>query len=478
MNSLTSSTNRHDDQNTGSLCNKKQPLLEKEKLAQKIAQPLLQKEKPNDGTQPQKLGQPKGKPTSILNPFQAITLDKIGQTDHLSSEALRTAIFAATKWLVTNQHDDGSFNYMFLPSSGKWSDEDNSTRQSGRLWDMAKMGKAFNNKTFTDSTIRAFNHHVGLLQYANDRPFIPYKNHENTPPERREGNLGSTALFLLGLVNLLGIENLKLENSEDHLSLAINIGKSICSLQVTEGENKGRLYCSFTNKNYDFNAAQYFYPVEALLALSDLSELLSEKGDHETAQEFLDCIATAFLYYPEFFRNTQKNILRFPFMEWFTLSTSHMYLRTKDKKYADFVFEMADWAVKKAWTVDNSSKNPQYIGGLDGDPEDPVKNPPTMDTATIITAIIQAYVLAKHVRDTQRTNRYRKHIISAAAFLMRLQVQEKDISPLHSDKRKFVLGAIRGGPDDDSLRIDFAGHVMTAFLNMLKSVDGAPWSKK
>ncbi len=360
-----------------------------------------------------------------------------GAAGPVTRERLLDSLRAGAGWLMRNQREDGSYNYLFEPERAAFSDSDNLVRQAGTAFGLAAVGVFLGERGPDDSARRCIEYLLSRTEYQDAQRTRPYIRHQTTD------ELGSTALTLLAILHLADPAPY-----EDAMGA---LGRSITTLQ----DDCGQLRSSFSEPACYYG--QSFFPGEALFALSALCE-------RTEAPELRRCIEKAFGYYPDSWRHNKDSA----FVPWQTHAAYRMYRLTGERSYADFALEMNDWLLDQIWT-EESSPDPDCVGGI-GRPR------PGLSTGTLMEGIAEAYALAQSVGDGRRAERYRTAIVRAAEFLLRLQFKDKEAYYLPAESRASAIGGFRLSLTDHALRIDGTQHCLIALLNMLQHVDGTPWS--
>jgi hypothetical protein len=134
---------------------------------------------------------------------------------------------------------------------------------------------------------------------------------------------------------------------------------------------------------------------------------------------------------------------------------AHLFRLTRDRQYADFVFELAD-AILSIQYVGPAVPYPDYAGGYRS------HRVPGVSSATYNEGVLEAYDLARHTGDRERAARYQRAALLGALFTLRLQfIRENAYYIAHADR---VLGAFRASLADSTLRIDHTQHALNSLL--------------
>lgn len=372
---------------------------------------------------------------SVLELRRGLLVDADDETP--TRARLERALREGVGWLLRNQREDGSYAYQFEPRRAAFGPEDNLIRQAGTAYSVAAVGVALGDRACDESARRCIDYLLSHAALTEDERRLTYIRVND------DGSLGAVALTLLAIVHL--------EHTAPYDDVMRELGRSIVALQ----DPCGQLCCSFVDPQ-DY-AGQGFYPGEALFALAVLHE---RAGD----EAFRRCLERAFEYYPDWWKRDPDAA----FIPWQTHVAHRMYRLGGEAKYAEFALRMTDWILTKAFRA-GDAPFPDYVGGV-GRPR------PGISTGTYMEGITEAYALARDRGDRERVERYREAIVAAARFLLKLQFKEDEAHYLPAAKRGGAVGAFRLDLADHTLRIDATQHAMTALLNMLQLVDGAPWS--
>jgi hypothetical protein len=190
--------------------------------------------------------------------------------------------------------------------------------------------------------------------------------------------------------------------------------------------------------------AEDFYPGEAMLALMHLYL-------REPDARYPEALRRALPYYREHFRRRRSTA----FVAWQMAAYAHLFRLTRERPYADFVFEMAD-AILSIQHVGTSVPYPDYVGGYRS------FRVPGVTSATYNEGVLEAYDLARQVGDRERAARYQRAALLGALFTLRLQFTRENVYCVpHADR---VLGAFRASLADGTLRIDHTQHAMNSLL--------------
>ena len=193
-------------------------------------------------------------------------------------------------------------------------------------------------------------------------------------------------------------------------------------------------------------AYQDYFPGQALLALatahqSGITALMESKLDK------------AFKYYRHRYRYRRN----FGQVSWLMQAFGKWWDATGNSRFADFVFEIGDWALQYqhektgAFINDHQSDTPGYT------------------TALYLEGIAAGLRLAALLGDEVRRQRYLESLTRGFNFVDRLVIQERDASLLPN--AKFALGGLRQSLYASDIRVDFVQHSLSAILEALASLE-------
>lgn len=142
---------------------------------------------------------------------------------------------------------------------------------------------------------------------------------------------------------------------------------------------------------------------------------------------------------------------------WQTQGWTAMYHLTVNPEQADFVFEMADWAVER-----QLAKNGAYL-------EDLSPAEPSFNTGFIAEGIAAAWALALQVGDMTRAQRYADSWHQAAHFVTGLIIYPEDTFCMETPARS--IGGVRGTLSRSDVRIDHVSHCLRALVEGARNLE-------
>ena len=258
--------------------------------------------------------------------------------------------------------------------------------------------------------------------------------HENRPVS----SIAGTA-FLLGAMVELDIPAYK----DDMRKMA----DAIISLQ----EKNGKLRTDFYRPLRDID--QLYYPGETLLAMIRYYKL----AKYEPAKMMVE---KAFPFYLEFWDDNKEG----PFVPWQIRAYQELYQFSPKKKYADFVFDLMDWMIKRYTPVSAEAGH-----GREG-----AFSTQFASTAVYSEGLSQAYALALEVKDKKRSELYGKTLKGTLGYLLGLQFKKEDTYWVKRPEK--VVGATALRPDINELRLDATYHSISAIHYSTQLISKKHWN--
>jgi hypothetical protein len=198
---------------------------------------------------------------------------------------------------------------------------------------------------------------------------------------------------------------------------------------------------------------QDYFPGEALLALATHYSL-------QPSAEVLDAFDRAIRYYRAFFRDRPSPA----FIPWQTQAFALMARHTKRRDYADFAFELTDWAASKQLQPSNCPW-PELWGEIGTDEETPGTG---VSTGAFLEGFAAALMLARFVGDAERERTYDALVRGSARFVMQLQVRPEEAYFMRSPRD--AVGGIRAAPARPLLRIDHSAHGLIGLIQARRAL--------
>ncbi len=334
-------------------------------------------------------------------------------------------------WMLNNLQQNGRMVYKYWPSRGNEAESNNMIRQ----W-MAT---------------------VCLLRMLKEQPSeilnIDIKNNINYNLKHfyhKEGELGIIEYegkVKLGAIALAALSILESPFRKDFQPVEESLNRTINELWQENGAFKCFL------KPKERNDCQNFYPGEALL-------YWSKRYEEEKDSKLLSKIEKSMQYYHTWHLEHRNPA----FIPWHTQAYYNMWKITRGNRYRDYIFEMNDWLLSvQQWETASADTKGRFY-----DPSRPFGPPHASSTGVYLEGLIDAFCLARELKDHNRLERYRTAIVRGLRSVMQLQFQD-DLDMFYVSKKKNVKGGIRTTVYDNTIRVDNVQHNLMGVLKIIKN---------
>jgi len=342
-------------------------------------------------------------------------------SDEIDSKLLFERIALAKTWFLNNVNNRTErLQYMYYPSSDKYSSSNNYVRQLATLWSITKLKDFFQDSSFDNLTKETLNYYLDYSVCIEDYSFIMISN---------EAKLAYNAFLILSLLHV--------PDYPDNKKWLTLLAKGIISLQNIDG-SFNTYFVSDRNTGIDY------YPGEAMLALIKLYNKTGERT-------YLDSVYKAFYYYRRYWRNNKNTA----FIPWHSQIYFLLYKEIKDPQIKDFVFEMNDWLINNYQIYSDA-----YVDEIGGFP----KGNPRNSTSSYLEGITDAYLLARDIEDNLYINKYQNAIRLGVRFILLTQYTEDNAFYIENQKR--ALGGFRHSLISNTQRIDYTQHAIMALMKI------------
>jgi len=352
--------------------------------------------------------------------------------DSVSRDELVKSVDNAIDWYLNNQLEDGRYMYTFFPSKDLEPNDDWALRNLNGIFVLSEIAKDKNNEKLIAGIRKVIETFRQALVEKDGNKYLDWKKH------RPVSSIAGTA-FLLGAMVELYIPDYK----DDMKKMA----DAIIALQ----EDNGKLRTDFYRPLRDID--QLYYPGETLLTLIRYYKL----SKYEPAKK---AVEKAFPFYLEFWDDNKEG----PFVPWQIRAYQELYQVSPQKKYADFVFDLMDWMLKRYKPV---GKEAGY--GREG-----AFSTQFASTAVYSEGLSQAYALALEIKDKKHIELYSKALKGTLGYLLGLQFKEEDVYWVKRPGK--VVGAIALRPDINELRLDATYHAISAIHYSTKLMSEKHWN--
>ncbi len=342
-------------------------------------------------------------------------------SDEIDSKLLFERIALAKTWFLNNVNNRTErLQYMYYPSSDKYSSSNNYVRQLATLWSITKLKDFFQDSSFDNLTKETLNYYLDYSVCIEDYSFIMISD---------EAKLAYNAFLILSLLHV--------PDYPDNKKWLTLLAKGIISLQNIDG-SFNTYFVSDRNTGIDY------YPGEAMLALIKLYNKTGERT-------YLDSVYKAFYYYRRYWRNNKNTA----FIPWHSQIYFLLYKEIKDPQIKDFVFEMNDWLINNYQIYSDA-----YVDEIGGFP----KGNPRNSTSSYLEGITDAYLLARDIEDNLYINKYQNAIRLGVRFILLTQYTEDNAFYIENQKR--ALGGFRHSLISNTQRIDYTQHAIMALMKI------------
>lgn len=348
----------------------------------------------------------------VLVPLEDVNRDELNRSIHRVGE-----------YLTYRQRPDGTFAFRYDPAADSYAVDEDEIAQSGAIWALAVHASATDSPGIgaaLERSIRARRNLMVDLAGVKDAAFL------QTPDLKNQ--LGATAQFCLALTDA--------PNPELTADIRTKLANAIRWLQ----KPNGRFLTTFP-PNRDLEGEDVA-PGQAVLALVRCYEL-------DPSQELLDAIDRAFPIYQDRYERVGSPAM----IPWHMQAYSRMARLTKQSKYRDFAFRMADQVCEHQITSTHRDAT-MLVGAIAA----PGVLPANAATAAMLSGLVEAARLAKETGDAQRFERYSHACRLAARFVMQLQIRKEECFFVRS--LPDTVDGVRTSPMDWRIRLDNCQHAL------------------
>jgi hypothetical protein len=350
------------------------------------------------------------------------------------------------------------FLYGYIPSLDTPMEGDSYLRQIGGAFALARAARYTGDAKLAARARQAVLTLLALTETDPNEPAVRYSKY----PSASANRLGAAGLLLLAIHELP-------EPGADLLEQSEQLCRYIRKQQQADGSLKFLDELPQDNplnpQNEEDKDGINYYPGEALYGLM-------KSQAHQPAEWKTALVRKALAYYRPWWHKNKNTAL----VPWQTAAYTEAYLLTKEKPFAEFVFEMSDWMASLQYQL--QAQNPAWQGGfavwMNGQA---VAMPPRVGSASYAEGLAAACRAAKQAGDVRRLNRYRDATESCLQFLMTLQYTPANTRHFAEWYRPRLYGAFFGSHQDGSIRVDYTQHAICAMLEYLEHVAAVPAAK-
>jgi len=375
------------------------------------------------------LGQPTTEP-SPLPPLQ--------QQMHLS--ALR-----GTDWLASMNNNLGLFLHGWVPALNTRLEGDHYLHQAGAAFALARGGR-FAGKE--DYTARAAQSILTLLDQTEKDPADPQVLYTSLP---------SIVINRLGAAALIVLAIHELPAPQQQQGDLLDRSEQLCNFIRKQARPDGSLSCGDPQPDgkpgIEEADAILTYPGQALYAL-----MRSQR--YRPATWKIELVRKALAFYAPWWRQHKS----LAFVSWQSAAYTEAYLLTKERAFADFVFEMNDWLCGLQYERLDPGQQLWLGGFMSWQDGKAVQTTPRIDSAECSESLGQACRAARAAADQARHKRYTEALERSLQFLTTLQYSEANTQHFEDTYRKRLVGGFHASHQDGNLRIDHAQHALSALV--------------
>ena len=335
-------------------------------------------------------------------------------------------------WMLANMAADGGLPYKYWPSRGEDSPADNAIRRFLATIALARLGETRGSAAIRDAARRN-------LRYNLSRYFRTLEDGRGVIVESTGAKLGAAALAALAILE-----------SPSRTEFYTELGMLVKGVNSMFDEQRGFRTFFFPlerdGQNWNFYSGEaLLFCAEALRRRSPLAAPLEK-----CMKAFEAC------------RDRHREQRNPAFVPWHTQACTALYAVTRERRLADWVFEMNDWLLPmQQWDgIDDDVRGRFY------DPNRRHFGPPhASSTAVYCEGLADAAALAREVGDRARTASYQRAVERGMRSLRQLQFRDERDAFYVSRKHR-VMGALRTTVYDNAVRVDSAGHALAAALKV------------
>ena len=351
-------------------------------------------------------------------------------------------------WLYRANRPDGRFMAGYLPALQLVAEGDHYLRQVGAAAALARAARFTGNERYLARARQAV---LTLLLDTAPDPKDP-RVRSTTLPSAVVNRLGAAGLLLLAIHELPSPGNDLLDQ-----------GEQLAAFIFRQQQPDGSLSCSNgaagTDRPPEQTEGEAHYPGQALAGL-----MASQRN--RPAPWKTEVVRKALAHYGPWWK-AHPNPAMVP---WHTAAYTEAFLLTKDKAFADAVFDMNDWLCGLQYTR-LDPRHPQWIGGFMGfEAGKTITAEPQVHAAGYAESLIEACRVARQLGDVPHHERYRTAARGCLQFLTTIQFTEANTTHFADWYKPVVVGGFHAAPQDGNLRLDYTQQAVSALVRYLACV--------
>jgi hypothetical protein len=343
------------------------------------------------------------------------------------------------EWLFRMNTVKGRFLPGFLPAVNAVMEGDDAVRQAGAALALARAARYTADKNYAARATQA------VLALLDDTAAEPDPAHpavtlrHSTLPSSPAGRLAAAGLLVAAVNELPGPQDDLLTRSEE-----------LCAYLRKQQRADGGLDCGEGGDPAAVSAG----------AGAALYGLMRSQA-HRPAPWKTDAARKALAYYVSWWRAHRSPA----FVPWQTAANAEAFLATKEKPFADFVFEINDWLCPQQHDR-LDPRHPEWLGGFAAPGA-----APGVTTASYAEGLAEACRAARESADLPRHRRYSAALELGLQFLTTLQYTDANtqhFAPLY--RQRLLVGGFHASHLDGDLRLDYTQHAVCAMIQYLSYV--------
>jgi hypothetical protein len=366
-------------------------------------------------------------------------------------DQIENSMGRGAEWLFRMNTVSGRFLPGFLPSVNAAMEGDNSLRQAGAAFALARASRHSGDPRLRKAyAARATQAVLALLDDTEAEDDHGAKlRHVRFPCSVNP--LATAGLLVAAINELPQPQDDVLAKSEELCGFLRKQQRPDGSLRWTEEDDKAAAA--------DPDSVN-LYPGLALYGLT-------RSQAHRPAAWKTELARKALGYYAPWWRDHRG----MAFVPWQTAAYAEAFLLTKEKPFADFVCEMNDWLCGLRHEA-LDPRHPAWLGGFmtwsDGKA---LPTAPDVSSASYAESLAEACRVARATADLPRHARYVAALESCLQFLTTLQYTDattQHFAPLY--RERLLVGGFHGSHLDGDLRIEHTQHAVCAMAQYLAYV--------
>jgi hypothetical protein len=360
-----------------------------------------------------------------------------------ANQALYYVMRRGANWLTAAQLPNGNFHQGFNVAINAPLDAAHFYHQVEAALTLAKVSRLTANPRYTTAAQQAC---LTLLSNTKTDPQDPQVRF-TVFPEATVNRLGSAGLLLRAIHELAAPADVRLTEAECLANFLKTCQQADAALRSPAS--------AIQQASFE---PTWLYEGIAL-------EGLTVSLNHRPSPPKLELLQKAASYYTA--QVKQIPITAYPS---FMTSFAEIYLRTKDPACAAAVCNMAD-ALCNAQVQPEPGKIPWSGGFYFGNPKE-MRDAPRADSARYVTALCDAYRVARAAGDAGRAEKYRQAAGLGVQFLASLQYTPSGVEHFAEAYQPRVLGAFRSAPGEGTIRLQDTAACTLAMATYLSDVAG------